>query len=135
MDSLEPEGRPRKFLEVPKSPWIKGASISWSRCIAKVYIKRENAKFWGSHQKPRIFLPLGLHLQAGGLIYSTTKSKEEDGIRGAAPWGIHNPREAPPCSTTAGRGGGYFLFFIALAASPAPSIALSIVYTVISWQK
>ena len=79
--SLRILGVPRKILEVPKSHWIKVPSIGGSGSIVSTYIKRGNPSFGGSHQKPRICLPLGPHLQGGGLLYSTKKPWRK-GVRG-----------------------------------------------------
>ena len=38
--SLGLRGVPRKVLEVPKSPWIKGASIGGPRMIVPTHIRR-----------------------------------------------------------------------------------------------
>ena len=46
-------------------------------------------------------------------IYISTTSKEEEGLRGTSPWGIHRPRE-----TLSYRGVAAALFFTAVAASP-----------------
>jgi hypothetical protein len=84
MGSERTEKDPSKVLEMLKSPWIKWVSITWPRCVAKVYIKRGNPKFGGSHHKPQTFLPLSLHLQGGGIIYSILKVQEIRGPRTAS---------------------------------------------------
>ena len=48
MDSLRADGSPRKFLEVPRSPWIKGASILWPRLHLHLYIMMGNRIFVGN---------------------------------------------------------------------------------------
>ena len=89
---------------MPKIPWIKGPSIRRLESIVSTYIKRGNPNFWGSHQKPRICLPLGSRLQGGGLRYSTKKSWRK-GLGAAHPlWpaGVGGaPCAAPPAAAAA----------------------------------
>ena len=82
---------------MPKSHWIKGPSIGGPGSIVSTYIKRGNPSFGGSHQKPRICLPLGPHLQGGGLLYSTKKSWRK-GVRGRRSPLAGRP---PPCAAAA----------------------------------
>ena len=91
--SLGLRGVPRKLLEVPKSPWIKGASIPWPRLHLHLYIMKGNPIFQATHQKPRIFLLLAAAKEGEELLHCCTITKEEEGgPRAAAPEDRRSPR-------------------------------------------
>jgi hypothetical protein len=87
---------PIKVLEVSNSPWIKGASIPWPICIAKVYIKKETLSLEAathSHEK----YPLSAAAKEGeDLLQISTISEEEEGGRGVRSLG-----KPPPPRVTA----------------------------------
>ena len=62
-------------------------------------------------------------------IYISTTSKEEEGLRGTSPWGIHRPRETLFC-----RGAAAALFLTAVWLPPHIREAPLHHPTVISWQ-
>ena len=81
------EGSPRKVLEVPKSPWIKGASIPWPRLHLQHYILMGNPIFGGPQALSRKSSLLAAAKEGEELIYTSTISKEEEGARGLSPQG------------------------------------------------
>ena len=89
---------------MPKSPWIKGTSIGGQRSMILTYVKRGNTNFWGSHQKPRICIRLGSHLQWGGLLYSPKKPWRKGAKGRRTPMMASRrrrcPAPPPPCAHT-----------------------------------
>jgi hypothetical protein len=49
-------GRPRNILEVPKSPWIEGASMAWPRLHLHLYLLKGNLIFWNTKPNPQKIL-------------------------------------------------------------------------------
>ena len=88
------EWSPRKVLEVPKSPWIKGASIPWPILHLQLYILMGNPIFEGGQPLSRNSSPLAAAKEAEELIYITSITKEEEGARGPYPQGL--PAPPPP---------------------------------------
>ena len=75
--SWRTEGSPRKVLEVPKSPWIKGASIPWPRLHLQHYILMGNPIFGGPQALSRKSSSLAATKEGETLIYTSTNSRKK----------------------------------------------------------
>jgi hypothetical protein len=71
--------------------------IWWPWWSLEHYILTENPIFWRHHQELRNCLPLGYHLQAGGLLYSTKKGQGRRRTKGRC-----SPLGRPPCAAAGG---------------------------------
>lgn len=96
-DLIRAERGPRKVLEVPKSPWIKGASIGGPRMIVSAHIRREKNLISGEPPRATRF-PRRLGVE--NHLHTSTISKGRRGEKGRRPQGPWPPLWPPSAAVS-----------------------------------